>query len=48
VVGDPMLNTRGWSCFSQLTTGGVGKISGKLAMLRSFNWSREATRRLKR
>jgi hypothetical protein len=28
VVGDPMLNTRGWSCFSQLITGGVGSGQG--------------------
>ena len=28
VVGDPMLNTRGWSCFSQLITGGVSRRQG--------------------
>jgi hypothetical protein len=28
VVGDPMLHTRGWSCFSQLSTGGVGSGQG--------------------
>jgi hypothetical protein len=28
VVGDPMPNTRGWSCFSQLITGGVSRRQG--------------------
>jgi hypothetical protein len=28
VVDDPMLNTRGWSCFSQLITGGIGSGQG--------------------
>jgi hypothetical protein len=28
VVGDPMPNTRGWSCFCQLITGGVGSGQG--------------------